>query len=201
MRCGASRWFLAALLTSVMGCASSSPPVTYYRLTASLPPPATQGANAALADSLIGIGPIRVPDVVQLSRPTAEGLQVDEFHRWAGNLEREMGRALVLQLSRQLDSEQIVTYPWSVPFTPEYQVVVDVLLFAIDDGGRANLEARWSVLGKEDREPRLRASAISRAVGSPTAGGRADALRQTVADLGQEIGTELLRLAEAGQNR
>jgi hypothetical protein len=175
--------------------------VTYYRLTATPPPPVAKEDGAILAGHIIGVGPIRVPDVVQLSRPTAEGLQVDEFHRWAGNLEREMGRALVLQLSRQLGSEQIVTYPWSVPFTPEYQVVVDVLLFAIDAQGRANLEARWSVLGKEDREPRLRASAISRPVTNPTAGARADALRQTVADLGQEIGAELLRLAEADQAR
>jgi uncharacterized lipoprotein YmbA len=161
------------------------------------PPPALPtGSTAArtLAGKTIGVGPISVPDLAQLGRPLAEGLQVEEFHRWGGSLDREVGRALVMQLSQRLGTDQIVSYPWLVPFQPDYQVVVDMLVFAVDVREQANLDVRWSILtGADDQTPRIYASVVTRAVEDPTPAGRAAALRETVDALAEEIAAQLVR--------
>jgi hypothetical protein len=192
---------MAVLAIAVAGCGAQSPSVTYYSLALPAVQAVPARAGAALAGKTIGIGPISIPDVVnrpQLPRPAGGGLQLEEFHRWGGQLDREMGRALVLQLSRRLASEQVVEYPWSVPFTPDYQVAIDVLQFSVDLQGQATLNARWGILTTSDEQPRIRAALLTRPVGDPSPGGRAMALRETVADLGEEIASELLRLAEDG---
>ena len=184
---------LALGAIALAGCAGPSPSVTYYSLAQPAVEPVPAGAGAAVADKTIGIGPITIPDVVnrpQLPRPAADGMQLEEFHRWGGDLDREMGRALVLQLSRRLRSEQVVEYPWSVPFTPDYQVAIDVLQFSIDVRGQATLNARWGILTAGAQQPRIRASLVTRPVEGPSPGGRAHALRQTVADLGEEIAAQ-----------
>ena len=194
-------WAAVLLAIAVAGCGAQSPSVTYYSLALPVVQAVPTEVGAALADKTIGIGPISMPDVVnrpQLPRPEAGGMQLEEFHRWGGDLDREMGRALVLQLSRRLASEQVVEFPWSVPFTPDYQVAIDVLQFSVDRQGLATLNARWGILKAGDQQPRIRASLLTRPVGDPSPGGRAAALRETVADLGEEIASELLRLAKGG---
>jgi len=193
-------WITILLAIGVAGClGQASPPVTYY----SLAQPTVQAvpSGAVLAGKMIGIGPITIPDVIkrpQLSRPTADGMQLEEFHRWGGELDREMGRALVLQLSQRLGSQQVVPYPWSVPFKPDYQIAIDVLQFGVYVQGQATLDARWGILAAGSEQPRIRASLLKRPVEDPSPAGRAAALRQTVADLGEEIAAELLRLAKGG---
>lgn len=183
---------LVLLPLGLVACATRSPPVTYYSLMSASELPKAGSEVSKLADKTVGVGPIAVPDLAQLSLPSADGLQVDEFNRWAGSLERELGRALVLQLSRRLGTEQVVPYPWLMPFQPDYQVVVDVLVFAVDAHGQANLDARWSILsGRGDEAPRIHASLLTRAVADPTPAGRAAALRRTVDDLAEVIAARL----------
>ena len=194
-------WIMAVSAIVFAGCGAPSPSVTYYSLAQPSTGAVSAQAGTGLAEKTIGIGPIGIPDVVyrpQLPRPTPGGVQLEEFHRWGGDLDRELGRALVLQLSRRLASEQVVEYPWSVPFTPDYPVAIDVLQFSVDVQGQATLNARWGLLTAGAEQPRIRAALLTRPVGDASPGGRAAALRQTVADLGEEIATELLRLAGGG---
>jgi len=87
----------ALMLVLASGCATT-PPTQFYTLESVSEPTAV----AALPDLSLGLGPILLPDTLDrpqiVTRKDVYGLELNDSHRWGGdlkaNLERQLGGRL-----------------------------------------------------------------------------------------------------------
>lgn len=149
-----------ACLTLLAGCAKSTPTTSYY----SLHVPKAQAAGTSAAESVsLSIGPVTLPDILRQTRIATGGeggrYALSEYHRWSGELDRDMSRALAEQLSLRLGTESVSVFPWDQHLTPRFRVLADVLSMGGALGGEATLSVRWTVLdAKGNGEPVIRRS-------------------------------------------
>lgn len=143
------------VLLAASGCGIKSLPVEYYTLNV----PAQKGIVAlpvAAADVALGVGPATFPEYLErpqiVTRMGANQITVNEFHRWAGSLERDFLRVLAQNLSMLLDTHKVVVYPADEWFDVHYRVVLDVQQFEGRPGQEVFLSVGWLVT-----EPRHRA--------------------------------------------
>ncbi|MBE0574646.1 MAG: membrane integrity-associated transporter subunit PqiC [Desulfuromonadales bacterium] len=148
---------IGLLLTCVViaGCfGKQSPRVTYYSLLTMEQLGATDAAQSE-PDLRIGIGPITIPDVLRrtqiVTRDAQNIYRFDEFHRWAGVLEKDFAYVLGNNLGDLLGVEQIAFFPWMHHFSPTHRVIIDVVQFDGDLTGEAILSARWAIVDKEGK--------------------------------------------------
>lgn len=164
------------------GCASS-PPASFYTLSATAPPrPATAATFSVAVDAVVLPALVDRPQLVL--RQDDNRVALDEQHRWAEPLRNGLGRVLAENLSRLLGQPQVVAYPHGAALDPDYRVQVDVQRFELQAGGTATVDAVWAVrarAGGPARTGRTRAqelagsghetavAAMSRAVGTLSA--------------------------------
>jgi len=150
-----SRFRFTALLalacaTLLAGCAGSKIPTVYYSLYA----PTVQGAGAPVTDDdiSVSVGPVTIPDILKQTRIATGGengsYDLAEYHRWSGDVDRDLARALAEHLARKLGTQRVSVFPWDQDFTPTYQVMVDVLFMGGAPGKEAMLSARWTIMDK-----------------------------------------------------
>ena len=144
-----SRRVLRGLLTGVslwllLGCGARSPAVRFYTMA----PMEPQTVAQEQGDVLLGVGPVRLPDVLTypqvVLRTSPYRVERAEFHRWGGALQTEIPRLLALNLARLLQ-QPVVTYPWSRGVRPHLQLRVEIDRFDGRPGGQAELWVRWSL--------------------------------------------------------
>jgi uncharacterized lipoprotein YmbA len=143
-----------ALLT---GCAGKTPDTSYYSLHV---PQAAVPASAGDAVS-VSVGPVTLPDVLKQTRIATGGetgqYRLAEYHRWAGEVDRDMARALAERLSQALGTESVSLFPWDRQGRPRFRVLVDVVAMGGSLGREATLSARWTLLDAEVQgEPLVR---------------------------------------------
>ncbi len=155
--------FVIVLMLSTLwlGACGSTPPSHFYLLT----PVATvidAGDNRTADNSRnvgIGIGPLRFPDYLSrtaIVRYESDGrVAIAETQRWAEPLEHNFSRVLVENLSRLLQSDQVLRYPWAAWRKPEYQLVMDVMRFEANSNGEVELIVQWALLEGESKKPLL----------------------------------------------
>jgi len=157
---------LGVLVTAQGGCATS-PPSRYYQLHSALRPTARDEATSPDV-LLVGVGPVHVPDY--LDRPqivTLSGSRIDvaEFDRWAGSVEKDVARVLVEDLAALLPAERFFVTRWSAhPPSPSCRVEVRVERFEGPLQGPVLLRAQWLVFAPDGRLLRGRSSSISEEV-------------------------------------
>lgn len=158
------RVFLLGLaLVLLAGCAGNVKTTSHYSLYA---PQAVGGGTPADGGLAVSVGPVTVPDILKQTRIATggEGGRYDlaEYHRWSGEVDRDMSRALAEQLSRLLGTENVSIFPWDQHLSPRFRVLADVLNMGGTIGGEATLSVRWIVLDeKGDGEPVIRRSDLS----------------------------------------
>ena len=83
---------------------------------------------------------------------TADGNEVffAELDRWAEPIADGIARALAEGLEALLPGARVDRYPWSAQLAPEVEVRVVILRFTGAPGGRAEVEAAWSLRRKQD---------------------------------------------------
>ncbi len=144
------RWFvLISICIAAAGCiGKQSPKVTYYSLLTMERLGATDEAQPA-PDLRIGIGPITVPDALKrtqiVTRDAQNIYRFDEFHRWAGVLEKDIANVLGENLGDLLGVEKIAFFPWMPHFSPTHRIIVDIIKFDGDLSGDAILSVRWVI--------------------------------------------------------
>ncbi|ACU88454.1 PqiC family protein [Desulfomicrobium baculatum] len=154
-----SRFRFTALLalacaTLLAGCAGSKTPTVYYSLYA----PTLHGAEASMTDGdiSVSVGPVIIPDILKQTRIATGGADgsydLTEYHRWSGDVDRDLARALAEHLAQALGTQRVSVFPWDQDFTPTYQVLVDVLFMGGEPGGEAILSARWNIINKAGKE-------------------------------------------------
>ena len=135
-----------AWMTLLTGCAGKTPDTSYYSLHV---PQASAAASTADAVS-VSVGPVTLPDVLRQSRIATGGedgqYRLAEYHRWTGEVDRDMARALAERLSMMLGTENVSLFPWDQQARPRFRVLVDVVAMGGSLGREATLTARWTLV-------------------------------------------------------
>ena len=144
--------FLSCLTFLIFSCAKSSKPVEYYMLDASV----GIDNNQILKDDegpMIGLGPIRLPEYLdrfQMVVAVSENkYKLIDGHRWAEKLDQNISLALFKTLPSQLGTDRMIRYPWPQRPGVDFQVKIDILELNIDQDGRSQLVAQWSIKTKD----------------------------------------------------
>lgn len=137
---------MLAWLILLGGCASS--PTRFYALDALAVAGEASSNPVTIVVTQVGVPP-RV-DRRQLVLGVGS-VRVEEFEHWAAPLREEIGRALALNLSRQLGADQVAAWPQSLISDPELRVFVDFARFESQPGVAALSEASWSVRDRENK--------------------------------------------------
>jgi uncharacterized lipoprotein YmbA len=147
----AIRWFaLLATGVALFGCiGKSSPQVTFYSLL-SMEQIGTTVAAPAGSDLKIGIGPITIPEALKraqiVTRDAHNVYRFDEYHRWAGTLDKDIATILGDNLGDLLGTDKVASFPWMLHFKPTHRVIVDITQFDGELAGEAVLSARWTII-------------------------------------------------------
>lgn len=148
---------LATVLITMLagtGCAKGPPP-DFYVLHAQASE-SIVGVERGLA---IGVGPIELPAHLDRSqivtRATDYQLELSERHQWAEPLKDSIARVIAVNLSNMLESNRVFVVPRRQRVSLEFQVSIDVARFDGELGEAAVLGARWTLFGKDTREPLL----------------------------------------------
>jgi uncharacterized lipoprotein YmbA len=172
------QWVPAALVVLAAigmcsGCRSASPASRFYTLAAVVPFPETAGGgDTAAAPASIGVGPVSVPRMLNrpqiVTRATPNRVTIDDFHRWAGDLEDNFLLVLTQNLSALVAPHPVSAYPWDTAAAPRYRVAVTVNRLDGSLGGSAVMDVVWSVTDGEAEKPLLsKRSVINEAVEKP----------------------------------
>lgn len=180
---------LGQVLLVLGGCSATSPPVSYYSLAGAEPPAQVTGKPNRLA---LQIGPVSVPDILKKSQivlGSGDGsLHPSDQHRWAGEVDRDIARAIGEQLALRLGTEQIALFPSGQHLEPTHQVIVDVLTMEGALGKEASLVVRWSVVDPTTKTARTtRRSALSAQPADSSYAAWVAAQRRNIAKLSEEI--------------
>jgi uncharacterized lipoprotein YmbA len=194
-------YFALSLLITLLGagCTGKTPQSVYYTLNAAEDTDVAFQLTAPLKDILIGIGSVKFPD--ELDRPsivTRSGqnrLEVNEFHRWGGSLEKNFTRVMVENLSTLMKTDQVMTRPWERYFKPDVRITLDIRQFDGRLGEYAALNLTWMAFEKNKDEPTIaRRSNIKEPVTDSSYDALVAAQSRATSRLCQEIAEALLQL-------
>ena len=140
---------LAAILLLLVAACSPTSPTQFYTLSSmQLPPRDPIGPK-----TVVGVGPVTLPEYLDrpqiVTRASGNRVMLADFNSWAEPINAMFVRVLVENLSLVLASDNVIVLPQRRPMRLDYQVEVDVARFDADLGGRALLDARWRVFGRD----------------------------------------------------
>lgn len=185
-----SRSPLLVLLTTLVaaaGCAKGPPP-DFYVLHA-------QADESIIGDErglAIGVGPVELPAHLNRSqivtRATDYQLDLSESHQWAEPLKDSVPRVIAVNLSNILTSNRVFVIPRRQRVSLDFQVSIDIARFDGQLGEAAVLDARWTLFGKDAREPLLsRVSIVTEKTDDATYNALVAASSRTLEVLSREI--------------
>ncbi len=148
--------FFDVLVTLMLagGCAKGPPP-DFYVLHATTSE-SIAGVERGIA---VGVGPIALPAHLNRSqivtRTSDYQLDLSESHQWAEPLKDSVSRVIAINLSNMLESNRVYVIPRRQKVSLDFQVSVDIARLDGRLGEAATLGARWTLYGKDPREPLL----------------------------------------------
>jgi uncharacterized lipoprotein YmbA len=191
-------YLLIVMLVLVQaGCSigGASRPAEFYVLNVE-PGTPVSGRTAPAGPLTVGLGPVTIPDIFDrpqiVTRPQPNQIDLAEFDRWGGDLNRDLSRVLAQNLMSRLNTDSILPHPWSSRDNPDFQVAVQVFRFDGEVGQVARFEGVWRLMdgvkGCELATHRFRFAE------SPAGSGYAEfvsAMSRAVAKLSQEIAEQI----------
>ena len=192
---------MAFICLCAMGCQSNSPPVSFYTLTPMKTSDVLPDDPQTLKNVTLGIGPIIFPRTLQrpqiVTRPSANRLDLSEFHRWGGDLKQDFLTILVQNISMIMKSNKVFKYPWPPSVEPKYKIALDVNQFDGQLGKSVLLNTIWEIkqgtAGNERIE--IKRSIIEQSVSGDDYNALVEAKSKALKTLSIEI-TDKLRLQE-----
>jgi hypothetical protein len=181
-------------VAALLGACASTPQARFFALSAGDPMPVEPRATLVLA-----VGPVDLPrylDRPQIVSRTGENqLAVDEFNRWGGALDEEVGRVLAQHLGRSLQTQQIFTYPSRLATETDYRIALEIRTFDGPRGGTLTLDLAWSVVDDRTGRVVLNEQASYRAeTRSETMDDYVAAMNALLSELGDHVVLRLSRL-------
>jgi uncharacterized lipoprotein YmbA len=194
----------AIVLPILTGCAGTSPTSRFYILDSSGD---RKDASASTLDGdlAVGVGPISIPGYLDrpqiVIRDDTNQLTLSEFDRWAGSLRENIVNVITDDLSWLLQSDRVVSYPWSGGLSLDYQVEVEVTRFEASRAGDARLQARWLIRAlKEGKVIKIDVTNLSESTGDGSYGSVVAAQSRLLQALSREIADALLALPSASMS-
>ncbi len=133
------------LLLFVPGCTKRSLPLFYYTLENSNQPHVSQ---AEYTQNIL-VGPIIISSFLNkgqlITQNSAYSVSIEEQHRWAGNLKEMISDALINNLSLDLGSNNVYTFPNNHGLKA-LQLELTLTHFEEDANGQAFTQARWKII-------------------------------------------------------
>jgi uncharacterized lipoprotein YmbA len=182
------------LLFSAGGCMKQGLPIYYYSLGNSDQPAVRP------TDSLppILVGPIHLASFLDqgqiVTRNSAYSVNIEEQHRWAGDLPKMLSSVIITNLRLTLGTEKIYNFSGSQE-SGGLQVTIDFLHFEKDSDGNGLVMARWKILSEDGGT--IIHSATSTCQINPEAEGfepLSEALSHGLAELSKEIADTIIML-------
>ena len=180
---------LGLVAMSFAACQTASPQVAYYSLLATNAPPV---AAAPQQELVLSVGPVVIPDVLKKSQIATGGTdgryQLSSSHRWVGDVDRELARAVAEQLAARLGTEQVAVFPWDQHLQPTCRVLLDVLAMGGEPGKEAKLVVRWSLIDPQGKKaPIIRRSDLLEIPAAVGYDAWVNAQQRNISRLGEEI--------------
>ncbi len=170
--------FILFICIGAIGCKNTTPPVSFYTLTPVTKSDVPPDVQQTLEHVTIGVGPINFPRTLQrpqiVTRPSANRLDLSEFHRWGGDLKQDFLNVLVQNISMISGSNQVFKYPWSNTSEPRYRISLDVNQFDGRLGESVLLNIIWEI--KEAGAGNKNTDIISSIIEQPVPGNDYNAL-------------------------
>jgi uncharacterized lipoprotein YmbA len=98
----------------------------------------------------VGIGPVKFPDELNraaiVTRSGSNRLEVNEFRRWGGSLEKNVTRVIEENLAYLLQTDQVMARPWERYFQPDVRIALDFRQFDGRLGKYASLNVTWVLI-------------------------------------------------------
>ncbi len=153
--------------------------------------------NDGLDGANIRVNRLRMPK--HLDRPTIMTQISDaevvysEYQRWAGPLEDEIARVVILNISSLLGSDTVTGFWFSGRNAPDYDIDLEILSMTGYLGTEARLEARWGISTcSEDEDAKVHITRYKRSLTSADHAAYVSAQSQLLAELSRDI-VEALR--------
>ncbi|STX28190.1 ABC-type uncharacterized transport system, auxiliary component [Legionella beliardensis] len=128
----------------LISCGSSKESEFY--LLNPIPPKPNKIASNAIQ---IGIDEIQVPEYTEkpqlMIHYTPYKVKLEEYHRWAESLDKNIGRVIEANLTTLLPNAVIERYPWDTKFKPSYHIQIDIFQFEINYNGDSVLRAEYLI--------------------------------------------------------
>ena len=193
---------LSVLCLILGGCTFLQPkpdPTRFFLLTP-LASPEVSPVDATDGMSL-GLGPIAFPAYLDrphlVTRVGPNQLSLSEHHRWGEPLPAGFNRVLAKNLSALLQTQRIVSHPWSRSTQLNYRVEIEVRRFEAAAGPETLLTARWILLdGTGEKLLLAKEFHITEPATSETTAASVQALSKALAKLSHEIATSIQLHAE-----
>jgi uncharacterized lipoprotein YmbA len=191
---------LSALVMNAWGCATTQP-TDFYMLSALTSPEHQSEPELEYSERSLGVGPITFPQYLNrpqiVTRASRYKLTLDEFNKWAEQLEGNFAQVVAENLSILLPTEQVDLFPWELGNSVDYQLMMDVLEFDGNPSGDASLLVRWSLVNADEEIVVVkRKSRFTRTPDDDDYESLVEALSETVADLSREIAEAVKALPE-----
>lgn len=186
-----------AMFTLLIGCASPSQPTRFYRLDGGDISAGMVDLTPRLGIVKIGVAPVELagyldrPQIVE--RRSGYRLELYEFDQWAGSLQENLLSVVSDQLQQQLQTMQVISYPWQQSINPDYELNLSVNRFdRVAD--QVVLQARWHLVERRNNQV---VEMQQMTLQEPFAGGSIEAgiaaASQVVSRLSEYMATQILK--------
>ena len=145
-----STFLVLFLLLFTGGCMKQGLPIYYYTLDSSTQPAVSQ--SDSVPDILVG--PIHIVSFLDqgqlVTQNSAYSVNLEEQHRWAGDLQEMVSNVLINNLSLALGTDKIYCYP-NAQEIKGLQLTISILHLEKNADGQALVEARWKIISADDQ--------------------------------------------------
>lgn len=184
---------LLLILGLLAGCVTT-PQARFYALSAAVP------AGSVTTNLSLALGPVDLPEYLDrpqmVTRAGGSRLTVDEFNRWGGALEEEIGRVLALYLGRRLGAQHVYSYPSRIAAETDYRIAIQIRSFDGTLGGEVHLDVAWSLIDERSAKVvQTRQTAYQGLAGGTDYDAYAAALSDLLVRLGDDLAEVLDDLA------
>lgn len=202
-------FFIVWIILAASGCSFLSPQPDisrFYVLNAAAPSQVSGIRRSATETLKIGVGPITFPDYLErnqiVTRIASNQLLISNTDYWAAPLRQSFTRVLEENLTRELGTNRIISYPWYRTNRPDYAIAIDVYRFETESPGRVRLFAQWAIRNPADNRVLYNSeSDISEPTNAAKTEDDVNALSRTAANLSTQIASEIAKLhAESVSN-
>jgi len=186
---------IALTLTLAACMTAPSQPAQFYLLSPDPGEPVT-GRSAAAPPLSIGLGPVTLPEVYDrpqiVTRSEDHRIQLAEYDRWGGDLNKDLTRTLARNLMGRLNTDSVALYPWPGRYKPDFQISMQFFRLDGQLDRAAVLEGVWRLLdGNRGCELATRRFSLEEPIAGAGYPGLVAAISRGVARLSQEIAEQV----------